>query len=537
MTKEDTLTELGIDDGCDEENNAVVSYSDYCYGNYIRNIFKLENTSPILNALVQCHKEWERKHFEESDRISAIKETLGHYYCRTYCEFNGIVNDKNAFDSHCENIFQPMLSMYHHLSKDGDIPRDGDKETEYYQKLLELANQILGTNEAELLTKFSDYSAHRTNKGKNIFLLYSSNSSQQNNHQKTDLTQFMNKLSSLEATSSYICVGDTLYFEKNGSNSRIGAIKIVNTSLQSEPSQQYEYYLVFKWSTGIGDMEIIHKARNLLTMRGLLMRRIVNDFENHLRNEFIMLRDRVKALSIDRSGSHSPFEELKDVFLDTKLKIQESNMGAENEIYARYLKLIADSVISKLYVHSIARTFPAHFHPNDFRIRYDEYDDVIPLDQYQKMFEMLNKFGRCVADSGATKIPSSKSFIDKSLSKRRLISPKKCGYIWCCAFIALYFNALNHGYAEKNTNDEDEVTVEVSCKDNYICFRNRAMDCKDECKSERHLNRVTLEALQYYFDNYYGEKLFKVSTETSGEAKYYTVILPGLAEEEEGDNA
>lgn len=107
LTKEETITELAIDDDYDKEYNAVVRYNDYCYGNSIRNILKLENTSLILNALVQCHKEWERKHFEQSNQISAIKETLGHYYCRPYCEFNGIDKDKgkNSFERHCENTF------------------------------------------------------------------------------------------------------------------------------------------------------------------------------------------------------------------------------------------------------------------------------------------------------------------------------------------------------------------------------------------------------------------------------------------------
>ncbi len=455
---------------------------------------------------------------------------MGHYYCRSYCEFSGIDkrNGEEQFNYHCQSVFSPMLSLYHHLSQSGDTLRDGIKETEYYTRLLKLVKEILGAEIAELFTKIPPNSTQDSLINGEIFLLFSTLYTQQNASQKSDFTRFLEKITSANDTTSYISIGETLYLDKSDNRNCIGAIKIFNTSSTNAKSKDFVYFIVFNWNTNFNDMEIIPKVRNLLSMRSMLMKRIVKDFDNHIRNEFIMLRDKVKDLSIDRSGSHSPFGELSDIFIETNQIIQNINDSCEeNRIYARYLKLIADSVISKLYVHSIAKTFPKNFDPEDYQICDIDHCDAIPLRQFEKMFDLLRSSGKIITDKGSTKIPTKDSYVDKKINSLILFSPNNCGYIWCCAFIALYYNAVNHGYAEKNNLGEEEVAIEVGVKDDFIYFKNRAKDNSfDENKPVRQSSQVTIEALKYFFDNYYKEGLFKHSIDLINGVKYYTVMIP-----------
>lgn len=537
MIKENQLDEyISNDNSCTD----VIKFDSYIYGKDIRNMLKIENITLIQDALYQCYKQWERKHFEDNEKDIVISETLGHYYCKAYCEFTGIDKKINLekFDYHCKKTFSPMLSMYHHLSEIIDIPKDGNMETEYYIRLLKLTAEILGTEDAELYTKIPPNSIHNNLKNGGIFLLFSTSPILQTTSKKSDLVKFLEKITTNNIPPSYVSVGKTIYWEKIKTDNCIGAIKIVNTYSLSKKTQDYEYFIVFKWNNSINDMEIISKSRNLLSMRNLLMKRIVTDFENHIRNEFIMLRDKVNDLSTDRSGSHSPFDELKDIFLETNEVIQNAHDCQEkNGMYARYLKLIADSVISKLYVHSIAHTFPKNFHPENYKIYNMDNSDLIPLKQYQKMFALIRNSGKVVTDKGATKISSQDSKFDERMNSCSFLSPNNCGYIWCCAFIALYYNALNHGYAKKNNRGENEVTVNVICDGDFIYFRNRTKDnITDADKPVRQSNQVTIEALKYYFDNYYGKNLFKNFIDSTNNVKYYTVKIPlghGLVDEEE----
>lgn len=527
MVSENKLCEFSGNGNDWLKDSEEVDLKEYTYGKTVRNMLKIENIIPIRDALIQCYKQWERKKFDVDKQIEVIKETLGHYYCRSYCEFSRIdkKNNENQFDYHCQFVFSPMLSLYHHLSQSGDTLRNGIKETEYYTRLLNLVKEILEAEIAELFTRIPPNSTEYSLKNGGVFLLFSTENIQQNASQKTNLIEFVEKITESDDTSSFTSIGGTLYLEKSENSNRIGAIKIINTSSTDVKSQDFVYFIVFKWNTNLNDMEIISKVRNLLSMRSMLMKRIVKDFDNHIRNEFIMLRDKVKYLSIDRSGSHSPFEELKSFFFATHKKIKSDKSNGEmNELYMGCLKLIADSVISKWYVHSIAKTFPEKFYPDTFVEKYSNCYNDIPIIQYQKMFEMLKSNGKLVTDSGATKIASVSSSFAIDWENCEFFSPNNCGYIWCCAFIALYYNALNHGYAEKNKDGKEEVIVEVVQKDNFIIFKNQTKSGKEI--SEHNSTQVTLEALKYYFDNYYGKSLFDYETKEINEKEYFEIRIP-----------
>ena len=506
----------------------------------------LENTAPIYEALVQCHKAWMRGFNAFSESLNKktkfekeklynkrwtdiVKETLRMYFCKTYAEFSriGLSNGMTV------ERFIPMLKLYDGLQK-----KENDEKA-HYEHLLNHMKQILNCSTVQLFVHLlpDEKSVSFPNGG--TYHLYGDYDSR-----KDDVSQELsNYVKSIAYSENAENLGDTLFYKKTESDC-MGAIKIVDTFHKGSGQKDggSEYYLAFELQTPFNDLEFILKMRNLLVMRGYLMERLISDFDSNIGERFIQLTGQVKCLGNDRAGAHSPFEELSEVFDDIVDHINANTFDelSENDQihFINCAKVIADAVVSKLYVHSIVGTFPTPVPPEKMR-EDGEFHDV-EISYYMKLMKLLLK-GR-TSDGSSIMTFHYKSEI---LIKTEIINcPFNCDFIWCCAVIALFFNALTHGRPEDDCLDlEWKVLVKIFSEDNSIIFKNKMlkshiealnnllsseekMELKTKKKVDHNMKGVTIDALRYYFDHYYGVKQFNETIFFDNNDYYYQVRIP-----------
>ena len=468
------------------------------------NLLLLENVSPIISALEECKK---NKQLEKGkDNSDIIQETLKQYYCKNYCDFVGIdaTKDVDNYNQHCQKVFLPIFNLYSYLNS----KKDPNGES-YYTDFLHYVEPILQADKVMLMIK----------NGNSVNRLYPKTLFANLSNADDDKQEsFVNRI--IDNDSNINNIGDTLFWE-NSKDNHLGAIKLINDENSNQNNLTPVWYLVFIYKNKSAENEysFIIKARNLLAMRYDILNRLNKDFDNNIIGDFLNFKSTFQKLGTDKSGSHTPYEELRDGFFDLlKTYIRLNELGLkdyEKTIFANQYKLISDSLISKWYVHSQLNTFPELMNPKDVFLGYSaslkKLKQILVLARYAN----VNVKGSTIYCDQTIRwnVPWDKILID---------TPKKCSYMWCCAFLSLIFNALHHGYYVKK-DGINKVTIDVSYDNNMRSFiisnRMKEGSVIDD-------NSVTLTALKYYFDSYYGINKFNYKSENIGHDKYFIVILP-----------
>lgn len=478
------------------------------------NLLLLENVYPIISALIECKK---NKQLEKRrENIDIVQETLKQYYCKNYCDLVDIdaAKDVNNFNQHCKNIFLPMFNLYFYLNSKKNSHSDS-----YYTDFLQYVKPILQADKVMLMIKNGN-SVNRLYPK----TLFANLSDSDNDKQESFVNRIINDDSKINN------IGDTLFWEKTN-DKHLGAIKLTNDVNSNQNNLSPVWYLVFiyKNESEENEYDFITKARNLLSMRYDILNRLNKDFDNNIIGDFINFKSTFQKLGTDKSGSHTPYEELQDGFSnlqDTYIKFKKYDISdTEKTVFANQYKLISDSLISKWYVHSQLNTFPEALNPKDIILGYSAslkyLKDILLLSQ----FANVNVKGSIIFCDRKIKwdVPWDEIFID---------IPKMCSYMWCCAFLSLIYNALHHGYNEKK-DGKRIVKISVSYDNDYRRFiiSNRMKE-----GSEIDNNSVTLTALKYFFDSYYGNGKFKYSKKTIGSEEYFCVYLPCDNKQQEENN-
>ena len=484
------------------------------YLSTLKNLLRMENTDPICDALRECKKAFKKKCVWEQDQAAkplldvkehdgtlscfekVAEETLKQYFCNTYREFASIYSTaSDANKTGNPKSFAPMLYLSYLLDQTHLF--FADKETDFYTKVLKLSAEILDVSEKSI----------------GLFVLINSSSMYQLLPKPSESADEMEKLSNFvynakESNRILSPIGDTLFVEKSETSedailkSRLAAIKLVNNESSDSDINNAEFYLAFRISEDhlqnddIVMENMIIKARNLLSMRNGLVKRLSADYDNNVLQNYVALQEQVRALANDRSGNHIPFENIFKEFtrivertgeLIVEYNREEINKIPEIKSLAHSLEVTVDALISKLYVLGVFNQLPEPL-----------IDEDINQEKYIELPMALN----CLKDLD----PLFDCFTNKQYKLKIEINPKiisqqiylveNASHLWPMMLIALMLNALYHGY-EEDTNI-------VNCKielypDNdapkVIRVENRYL------KSEKRLpDGITRKALVKFFD-------------------------------------
>ena len=551
------------------------------YASTLISLLRLENTNQIYYALRECkmaamrEQTWSEKDAvdfllgdqeQESkarDHFSTIaKDTLKQYFCNAYREFANVPDpnkENEEYNKYCQNTFMPMIYLCYLLDKTHLFA--AGKEGSFYSKVLKLSAEILdvnqnsiglfvtiksntGKSESELNIENPE---HNKQNDSEIFQLFP-NPGEANDSIK-DLHGFVNRIfKPSNINENILAVGDTLFLENHKEyrdGTQFAAIKLLNNESYDSRANNTEFYLAFQFnnSTNIlnqniylsseksGDYNhycgdntesILIRARNLLSMRNSLVKRLISDYDNNVFDSYLEYRRGFEALGSDKSGSHAPFEELRDTFYVLKGVIDAASDDKIEDLKFvqdtfSLMKIIADSLVSKWYVHSIAKTYPKNLSPKEVITP----KEGIRLDKYKKMLQLLEKCR--INDDGIFVYSDPSSPINVNFENITIDSPNKFEYMWFCSFFEIYFNALRHGY-KIGPDDKTQVKVEVVEDGEFICFRNKKIndDLISDCES------ITLNGLKYFFNSYYGNDSFisRTTFDNTTLEYYFEVRIP-----------
>ncbi len=488
---------------------STINNKNLVHKNKFLQLLVLENTLPIRDALTECDKEIQSNCAE---RTEIIIDTLNQYYCKNYRDFANIEYSELEFVTHCSNTFLPMLNLYEHLVK-----KPNCDEANYYNTFIQQIKQVLFANNVILMIQT----------GTRVDRLYPDK-------------KFFGELNSTEAiieatvnsfangNTSVNSIGETLFWERmNGSI--FGIIKLNNTS---EESDFPIWYIAFDCDSNnfADEFQFIYQTRNLLAMRWLIVNRLNEDFNNNIIGKFLDYKDEFQKLGTDKSGSHTPYQELFEAFNGLKdmvskfdgliaktsqSKYVDDDTGKMYSYFANQFKLIADSLISKWYVHSILKTFPVNMDPHIIGMNHPK-----PLEYFERVLTILRY--SCADNSGTPVCCNPNITWDIEWKSVMFSAPHNCSYMWCCAFQSLIFNALHHGYNFESSDGKDVADVYVKYSEGKFEIRNRMKE-NDSIDRES----VTLSALKYFFDSYYGKDAFYYSVEKRKDgANDFVVYLP-----------
>ena len=140
------------------------------------------------------------------------------------------------------------------------------------------------------------------------------------------------------------------------------------------------------------------------------------------------------------------------------------------------------------------------------------------------------------ADNGGANVRcSSDSNWEISWDKITFTAPFHCDYMWCAAFQSLIFNALHHGYNVPSIETVTENIVDIS-----VNYKNGALIITNRMKNGDRIatDSITLTALKYFFDIYYGKDSFKVNERLAknGELLFEAIIPCKRKDEELNEN-
>lgn len=492
---------------------------------------RLENTLPIRDALQECFRivQQEGVDVNRKDDIELVKlvdQALKQYYNKAYVDFANGFGIEDVIKQ-----FVPMMKLYIHLSALHKHDRGEDifptasglnrKEAKYYRDLLEIVKVILT---ADKLALFIGIDAGPNGNGngnwngngnsKTLSWLYPNEKPGRANQQVVYMEKFANEIynNNLEDVKN---IGNTLYW-KNSQTCCMGVLKFVNDGSIQHDDPSLCWYLAFEIPDINQDNDLITRARNLLSMRHEILKKLTDDFDNNIISSFLTTKSQLVSLSTDKSGSHTPFGELLAAFKDIiDYKIDGNNVNKDAEknekmLVGNQMKLIADSMISKLYILSILEE-PIEDTPVNGKVHFQ---------RGEKLQEWWNKVEKCTLSSnieGDTRVPNLNC--DIKWGELKVDHPYKCEVIWYSSVIAILMNALRHGRCQsKSGHLECNIEITLSDDKNHIVFKNFMVDGKTYSTKKP----VTLKALKYYFDKYYGKGEFKA--ESLGDE--FVVTLP-----------
>ncbi len=440
---------------------------------------------------------------EKNQKINDyVTDILHQYYCNDYIEFNQTdVKEINA-NSKITNIMAALTLSRLLLMPNGDATKTKDSK-DYYRTLLNQLSKVLEIDNDLGLQLFTVTSkTEDKNSDSQIVFI---NSSQKNINEGDIL--FLNSIKRIIANSEDINnIGDTYYYVKyeEFQTNFIKISKPDNTKKDSNTNCSNVFWC-FAFQSGKIDIELFKRIRNFLILREALLLRLTKDFDNNLFDEYTELKYRVSKLSNQKAGSHTPFEELRTAFFKIKNALSEDKyITDENKrIYTESIKIIADSLISKWYVFSLTDTIPKNMSLN-IKPQFDK------ISSYWNLLKLCDSL--IIDEPQGAIIPKIKW--DKSFNKSiKLQFPSKSSFIWCCAFFSIIINALRHGYNEDLDSDLncDHITVNINVSvqkksnNSYIEITNL---CKTKNQVVKQEQGITLTALQYFFDMYYGKNQF-----------------------------
>lgn len=468
-------------------------------------LIKIENTLPIRMALEECNKAYKYSGNNEGGvancndikLLEIVEETLKQYFCKSYRDLVDIKIDNENFKKHCRQVFLPMLKLYNYLLEDNNVD---DKP--YYNHFLTLVENILETKDVIVMIETNS----------NINRLYPDKLSSKNNVVKDEIERYV--VENLHKT-NIEWIGDTFTLIKKEEDG-IGILKLVYTSNKENNRKVPCWYIVFsiKSYDMIQEQNLLSRVRNLLAVRWNMVERLNYDFNNNIIEEFINYKDQFKKLGTDKSGSHTPYTELSDAFYGIRNKIFEFKDDKQLHVVANQYKLIADSIISKWYVHSVLGSFPENMALEEIYLDYPK-----KLSLYKDVLLVAKSAS---ANNGGTDVHCSNKFDwDIPWDDISFTAPYHCDFMWCAAFQSLIFNALHHGYNYQNNDGIRVVDISLTYRDDSLIIRNR-MRNGDVIATDS----VTLKALKYFFDSYYGNGSFEYKKIDENEETYFEATIP-----------
>lgn len=454
-----------------------------------------------------------------------VVKTLMQYYCSDYLEFNSIKANAINTDNVITKVLSSLTIAKLLLVPKGDLTGLQDNKSYYYTLLNHLSNVLEISSENTQGVQLYIVTDNSNGLDQDIKIVFISSS---NNNIKEGNPDFSNFIRDTFTDEKLINIGNTYYYTdktKYELSCRYNLIKITNNDNNISKSR---VHWCFVYTSDIEDNYMsLKKARNFLVLREALRMRLKKDFENNLFDEYYQLKNKVSKISNQKAGSHTPFEELRIAFSKIRDEIESKDICMINNNQTRMitecLKMISDSLISKWYVFNITDSFPDTM-PKHSKPQVDY------LLSYEKLFKVCDKFK--INEQEGTIVPNITW--DLSFDKSVLLKfPNKSSFIWCCAFYSSIINAIRHGYqCNNNLNNEFKVSISVFLKQSnnkkYICVSN---DCYMNENNQKQEEGITLTALKYYFDNYYGKDEFQYGQKENT----FTVRIPCECDKENED--
>ena len=460
-------------------------------------VMLIENNSIIANTLDRVQRELNDVHFDKSIKISSsvsdvliklssvleksenskrviervnitLIKILKQYFCQSYVTLSEVEGNNPIINP---NRIREMALLDLLLIPDGSLAENRKEQKKYYPVLLEQIRLILEAKKVQLFMRAGDVNHYITS----------------NAHENGEDEKYLKYINNLEEHISekiIRAIGETYYRADGNSENKIHAICIG------------KWFLVFEFRNQENKSDNLLRVRDVLVMRQALLSRFSKDFENNLFIEYISLQEKIRHLTKETAGSHTPYPEIRaDVYaLDKVLKDHEITPDVRKGV-AGQMKQLTDSLISKLFVcHIDDNRFP-----EDVRAWLNDRPDVTML---QDMKEILicahEELVRIDKNSYRHYANINFNGLDEVEWMIRYVGVQKHRYIWYCIVYATFMNALRHGKFDDDPSDPKRRTVKidvgVSDDEKYLIVSN---DCK--APMNRHNEGIGIKAIQAYF--------------------------------------
>lgn len=432
----------------------------------------------------------------ESTFNKILTKTVNAYFCEAFRKFSE-VND-NFLET--EQLLK-MSVLYLLLIPNSSINGAREEHLMFYEILLKQIKSVLKAKKVQLFM---------THNKVIDFICSSEGAKDQSN---LDYEKFLQVIIN---NSSHPSIGETYY--SSNLDPCLNVIKIDNNSLDDDCGlHNYDevsgtaWYLVFEVDKDLPKENLLINARNLLVMRESLLLRFKKDYDNNLYAEFSELRKKVKKLTDDKAGGHTPFAELSEEF-DYLYELAKKDCDCTNKLIANNMKLITDLLISKLYVcHINDEGYPKQIESRHNDMQYNLLDNYKHILLRTKDLELRKE------DSSIIVPQISFHGVDW---KKEFCFMKKSEFIWIAVFYALIMNSLRHGIANP-LNDNGyfrQVKITVETDGNYIIVSNEYVEPSELDRKDG----ITFETICAFFEHY-NFKLIKIE---NLEEKKYIVKIP-----------
>lgn len=427
----------------------------------------------------------------KEDLLQVLKKTVKAYFCEGFRAFAQINN--NSPDT--EQLLN-MSILYLLLLPNSSLSGQRKEHLKFYDTLLRQIQLVLRVRKVQLFITHT----------KTIDFICSSDGN--NVDGDTKYEEYLQQI----VFSSSKSIGETYYI--NQKNPCLNAIKIVNYSFGENNKTETEdaptaWYLVFEVKPGLSTHELLTNARNLLVMRENLLLRLKKDYDNNLYAEFSDLRKKVKKLTDDKAGGHTPFADLSAEF-DYLYGLSKASCESSNEQIANSMKFITDLLISKLYVCNInEKSYPKQIETRKTEMQYN------CLKNYKNIMQCASNL--VLREDNSLTIRPEISFDNVDWSAEFEFM-RKSTFIWISIYYALIMNALRHGQTEaasEGNKFSPRVKIEVSTDENYLIISNKYVP--QNCRNKK--EGITLETVKAFFSHY--NFRFEIDKSTN-----YTVKMP-----------